>query len=224
MEPVDRDLQLCCRFFLGVELFHGSGRPVHSGVSRSFWGHHLCTCFRVVGVSGKLRRYPAMKPYPVLSPLDRPRAALLLCFLGTLGVTGLLLCPPALGLATNSIPAAAYHADQDPQVKLALDDFYNLEYDRAVSEFERIEKAHPDDPFAVVHVLQAVVFRELYRLNLLDTTLYAHDGFLSGKAASSNPAIRAQVDQLTAETINLCNDRLAKNPNDVDSLYLRGEA
>ena len=165
-----------------------------------------------------------MMPYPVLSPQDRPRAVLLLCFLGALVVTGILACPQAWGLATNSIPTAAYHADQDPQVKLALDDFYNLEYDKAVSEFERIEKAHPDDPFAVVHVLQAVVFRELYRLNLLDTTLYAHDGFLSGKAVNGDPAVRAQVDQLSARTIKLCDARLATDPNDVEALYVRGVA
>jgi tetratricopeptide (TPR) repeat protein len=107
---------------------------------------------------------------------------------------------------------------------LALDDFYNLEYDKAVSQFERIEKAHPDDPFAIVHMLQAVVFRELYRLNLLDTTLYSHDGFLSGRAANGDPAVRAQVDQLNAQAVKLCDNRLAKNPNDVDALYVRGVA
>lgn len=164
-----------------------------------------------------------MMPYPVLSPQDRPRAALLLCLLGALVVTGLSECPPAWGSST-SIPAATYHADQDPQVRVALDDFYNLEYDKAVSEFERIEKAHPDDAFAVVHVLQAVVFRELYRLNLLDTTLYAHDGFLSGKAVNGDPAVRTQVDQLTVRAVKLCDARLTKDPNDVEALYVRGVA
>jgi len=165
-----------------------------------------------------------MKPYPVLSPQDRPRAVLLLCSLGALVVTGVLACSQAWGFATNSIPTTTYQADRDPQVKLALDDFYNLEYDKAVSEFERIEKAHPDNAFAVVHVLQAVVFRELYRLNLLDTTLYAHDGFLSGKAVNGDPAVRVQVDQLTARTVKLCDARLAKDPNDVEALYVRGVA
>src|SRR5437762_223383 len=187
-------------------------------------GQHLCTCFRVPGVSGKLRRYPAMKPYPVLSPQDQPRALLLLCLLGALLVTGLPR-PLAWAFSPSSIPATVYHAEQDPQVKVALDDFYNLEYEKAISEFQRIEKAHPDDPFAVVHVLQATVFRELYRLNLLDTTLYAHDGFLSsGKAVSGDPAIRAQVDQLTAKAVKLCDGRMAKNPNDVEALYVRGVA
>lgn len=161
-----------------------------------------------------------MKPYPVLSLSRRPATKVLLCLLG-----GFLVTAVALPLrAKVSVPAGPYRADDDPQVKLALDDFYNLEYDKAVSQFQRIEKAHPDDPFAVVHILQAVVFRELYRLNLLDTTLYSHDGFLSGRAANGDPAIRAQVDQLTAQAVKLCDDRLAKNPNDVDALYVRGVA
>ena len=163
-----------------------------------------------------------MKPYPVLRPQDSPRAVRLLCLLGGFVVTGLMACAPAQGSSTASIPTAVYRAEQDPQVKVALDDFYNLEYDRAVSEFERIEKAHPDDPFAVVHVLQATVFRELYRLNLLDTTLYAHDGFLSGKAVNGNSVVRAQVDQLTVRAVKLCDARLAKDANDVEALYVRG--
>jgi hypothetical protein len=165
-----------------------------------------------------------MKPYPVLSPPVHVPASLLLCLLGIFLV--ITIVPGAQTLAASTPPASvtSYRADQDPQVKVALEDFYNLEYDKAVAQFERIEKAHPDDPFAVVHLLQATVFRELYRLNLLDTTLYAHDGFLSGRAANGNPAIRAQVDELTSRAINLCDARLARNPNDVDALYVRGEA
>jgi hypothetical protein len=48
---------------------------------------------------------------------------------------------------------------------------------------KRFRRANPDNPLAVDYVLDAVIFRELYRLDLLDTTLYAHDGFLSGKHA-----------------------------------------
>ena len=164
-----------------------------------------------------------MKPYPVLISTERRRGVTLECLLGVFVVTALVLGPQNLA-ATTSLPSTGYRADQDPQVKQALDDFYNLEYDKALSLFDTIEKAHPEDPFAVVHILQATVFRELYRLNLLDTTLYAHDGFLSGRAANGDPAVRARVDQLTAQAVRLCNERLAKNPNDVDALYVRGVA
>jgi len=149
---------------------------------------------------------------------------LLQCLLGIVLVTTLTPAASALAFATASVPAGPYRADQDPQVKVALDDFYNLDYDKAISQFERIRKAHSDDPFAIVHVLQAVVFRELYRLNLLDTTLYAHDGFLTGKASNGDPAIKARVDQLTAQAIEVCDAHIAKDPNDVDALYVRGVA
>lgn len=161
-----------------------------------------------------------MKPYPVLSRRLQATVRVLLCLLGGFLVNAFTSPIPAIA----SVPAGPYRADEDPQVKLALDDFYNLEYDKAVLQFERIEKAHPDDPFAIVHILQAVVFRELYRLNLLDTTLYSHDGFLSGRAANGDPAVRAQVDQLNAQAVRICDNRLAKNPNDVDALYVRGVA
>ena len=149
---------------------------------------------------------------------------LLQCLLGVLVVTSLVSAASTLVPGVSSLPAGPYHADQDPQVKVALDDFYNLDYDKAIAQFERIRKAHSDDPFAIVHVLQAVVFRELYRLNLLDTTLYAHDGFLTGRAAHGDPAVKARVDDLTAQAIEVCDARLAKDPNDVDALYVRGVA
>jgi tetratricopeptide (TPR) repeat protein len=165
-----------------------------------------------------------MKPYPVLNALVHPGAVLLLCLLGGFLVTGLLAGAEPLHASTPASTISSYRAADDPQVKVALDDFYNLEYDKAISQFQRIEKAHPEDPFAVVHVLQVTVFRELYRLNLLDTTLYAHDGFLTGQPANGNPAVRAQVDQLAGQVVRMCDQRLAKNPNEVDALYVRGEA
>ncbi|HWC15604.1 MAG TPA: hypothetical protein VG498_01245 [Terriglobales bacterium] len=165
-----------------------------------------------------------MKPYAVLSSSGQAHPVFLLCFLVVLVVTAFPGASKAASTPTPAVPSTIYRAGEDPQVKQALEDFYNLEYDKSLAQFDRIEKAHPDDPFAIVHVLQVTVFRELYRLNLLDTTLYAHDGFLAGRAANGNPAVKARVDELTAKTIKICDEKLIKNPNDVDALYVRGEA
>jgi hypothetical protein len=94
-----------------------------------------------------------MKPYPVLNAPVHPGAVLLLCLLGGFLVTGLLAGAEPLHASTPASTISSYRAADDPQVKVALDDFYNLEYDKAISQFQRIEKAHPEDPFAVVHVL-----------------------------------------------------------------------
>ncbi|HST79420.1 MAG TPA: hypothetical protein VLN58_13120 [Verrucomicrobiae bacterium] len=51
--------------------------------------------------------------------------------------------------------------------------FYSLEYDQAIRDFEKAWEARPDDAAAVNHVLDAVLYRELYKYNALDTRLYA---------------------------------------------------
>src|SRR5690348_9802053 len=46
--------------------------------------------------------------------------------------------------------------------------FYNLDYDRAIPAFQKLLDRHPEDPNAVNHLLAAVMYRELYRMGLLN--------------------------------------------------------
>jgi hypothetical protein len=112
-----------------------------------------------------------------------------------------------------------------PEVRMAYDHFYTLDYDGALRRFEKVEQAHPDDPMAADYVLETVVFHELYNLDLMDTTLYAHDGFLTGKhQVTEDKAFTAHIDDLTDLAMRLAQTRLEKNPKDVDALYARGWA
>ncbi len=113
----------------------------------------------------------------------------------------------------------------DPQVREAYQDFYNLDYAAAVARFEHFREEHPGDPQASAYLLNAVVFQELYRLDLLDTTFYATDGFLSGKhATADDPAVRKRVQDLTDVVVQEADQRLKKNPRDVNALFARGWA
>jgi hypothetical protein len=92
-----------------------------------------------------------------------------------------------------------------------------------VERFERIHAAHPGDPQGTVLLLDAVLFQELYRLDLLDTTFYANDGFLTGRhATTEDTKTRDRILSLADEAIHEADGRLGKNPNDVDALYARG--
>ena len=114
-------------------------------------------------------------------------------------------------------------ADNDATTRKGFDHFYNLEYDKAIREFESAQQAHADDPFAVNHLLSAVIFKELLRLGALDTESYAGDSFLTRRSAEApDPKIRDQVRQLSDHAFALSQARLNKNPNDVDALYARG--
>lgn len=124
----------------------------------------------------------------------------------------------ASGVHTNAL-------NRDPQVREAYEHFYNLDYVGSVERLERIHAAHPGDPQATVLLLNAVLFQELYRLDLMDTTFYANDGFLSGRhATEEDPRMRDRIMGLADEAIFEADARIVKNPNDVDALYARGWA
>jgi tetratricopeptide (TPR) repeat protein len=113
--------------------------------------------------------------------------------------------------------------NRKPEVRAAYDRFYTLDYDGALSRFQKVQQAHPNDPMAADYVLETVLFHELYNLGLLDTTLYAHDGFLTGKhPVMEDKAFTAQIEDLSNRAIHLAEQQLRKNPKNVDALYARG--
>ena len=121
--------------------------------------------------------------------------------------------------------SAAVHTNPmnyDPQVRAAYKDFYNLDFPGAVQIFQQFHAAHPGDPQATAYLVNALIFQELYRLDLLDTTFYANDGFLTGRhATDEDPKTRDRIFALADESVNEADWRLSKNPNDVDALFAR---
>lgn len=113
--------------------------------------------------------------------------------------------------------------NRDPLVQEAFQHFYELDFPAAIERFEQVQRMHPGDPQATALLLDASLFQELYRQDLLDTTFYANDGFLTGKhATEEDPAVRTRIFALADEAVREADARLSKNPNDVDALYARG--
>ena len=143
---------------------------------------------------------------------------------------GLLMTLALLCAVATARGEAVYTVDTnpmnyDPQVQAAYVSFHNLDFPDTVARFERYHQEHPGDPQATAYLLNAVIFQELYRLDLLDTTFYANDGFLSGKHATiEDPKARAQVLALGDEVVREADWRLKQNPKDVNALFARGWA
>jgi tetratricopeptide (TPR) repeat protein len=115
--------------------------------------------------------------------------------------------------------------NRDPLVQEAFQHFYNLDYPGAIERFERVYAEHPGDPQATAMLLDAVLFQELYRLDLLDTTFYANDGFLTGRhATAEDPAKRDRILGLADEAVREADAQLSKNPNDTNALFARAWA
>lgn len=110
----------------------------------------------------------------------------------------------------------------DPLNQVAFERLYNLDYDAAIVDFERILTRHPNDPFAINHLLSAVQVRELYRMGAMTTGEYTNDSFIGQAHRPADPAQKERIKQLVHQAEKIEEAALSRTPNDVDMLYARG--
>jgi tetratricopeptide (TPR) repeat protein len=120
------------------------------------------------------------------------------------------------------IPAGALSAVRDPQVDAAFDHFYNMEFEQATHDFEKIVARRPRDPSAVNHLLTSVLDHELYDTGAMNTGEYANDSFIGQTHRPGDPKVNQRIQQLVAQAESLEEGELKAKPNDVDALYARG--
>jgi tetratricopeptide (TPR) repeat protein len=133
------------------------------------------------------------------------------------------------GLAAQTKPPArpvkleiSAYRPNDPLNGSAFDHFYNLDYDHSIVELTQILQRHPDDPFAVNHLLVAILFRELDRIGALNSGDYTNDLFVTSARLPADPNAKKQIKDLVDRALGLEEKRLDANPKDVDALYARG--
>jgi hypothetical protein len=129
----------------------------------------------------------------------------------------------AQGKATPPASSAVSSSDtaHDP-LAAAADHFYNMDYDVAIQDYERILERHPDDPSAVNHLLSTVLMRELYRMGAMNSGEYANDSFIGQVHRTADPKVKGRIQQLVDRAEGLEERELKANPNNVDALYARG--
>jgi tetratricopeptide (TPR) repeat protein len=117
---------------------------------------------------------------------------------------------------------ALHGAPRDTLTDVAFEHFYNMEYDRATQEFEKLLEKHLDDPFAVNHLLTVVLMHDLYDTGAMNTGDYANDSFIGRTPRPTDQKIKDQIKELVKRAQNLEEQQLKKDPNDINALYCRG--
>jgi tetratricopeptide (TPR) repeat protein len=107
-------------------------------------------------------------------------------------------------------------------VDSAFDDFYNMDYERSIEEFQKILERNPNDPAAVNHLLSVDLMRELYRMGAMNTGEFANDSFIGQAHRPADPKVKERIRQLVERAENLEEQELKANPKNVDALYARG--
>jgi hypothetical protein len=130
-------------------------------------------------------------------------------------------CIPALG-QSHPAPDASHGVPHDPQTDVAFDHFYNMDYDRATQEFEKIVEKHPNDAFAINHLLTSVLMHNLYDTGAMNTGDYANDSFIGRTPRPTDTKVKERIKELVRRAEDLEEQQLKTNSKDVNALYCRG--
>ncbi|HTS34530.1 MAG TPA: tetratricopeptide repeat protein [Candidatus Solibacter sp.] len=150
---------------------------------------------------------------------------------GSAVASALALCLTLLGTTAPaqieaapvpSPPAPAHAVPHDAQTDTAFFHFYNMEYDRATQEFEKILEKRPNDAFVLNHLLTTVLIHDLYDTGAMNTGDYANDSFIGRTPRPTDPKIKNRIKQLAHRAEEIEEQELKKNPKDVDAIYCRG--
>ncbi len=133
----------------------------------------------------------------------------------------LLACIPAPSQSISAV-GSSHGAPHDPQTDAAFDHFYNMDYDRATQEFERIVEKRPKDPFAVNHLLTAVLMHDLYDTGAMNTGDYANDSFIGRAPRPTDTKVKERIKELVRRAEALEEQELKANSKDINALYCRG--
>jgi tetratricopeptide (TPR) repeat protein len=124
-----------------------------------------------------------------------------------------------LALAALAAPLTA----QDPLVERAYDQFYNLDFDEALAQFQRAAVLNPNSADLHNHVAQTLVFREMFRNGALESELVSgNNSFLRRSKLNPSPVTEKRFLDEVAKAIALSDARLKSNPRDTAALYSLG--
>lgn len=127
-------------------------------------------------------------------------------------------------VAAQSTPESAplHGAPHDALTDEGFDHFYNMEYQRAIQDFEKLVQKRPNDAFALNHLLTAILMSNLYETGGMNTGDYTNEGFIGRAPRPTDPKVKERIKSLVRLAENVEDQQLKANPNDINALYCRG--
>ena len=108
----------------------------------------------------------------------------------------------------------------DPWIQEGDEAFYNLDYDQAVTAYERAVAGNPDEPVFHNHLAQALLYREMFRDGALESELVTgNNSFLRRPKLEPPPDVEKSFFSEIDRSMQLSQARIAKNPRDTAALH-----
>jgi tetratricopeptide (TPR) repeat protein len=124
-----------------------------------------------------------------------------------------------LVVAVASLGTSLY-ANDNPWIQQGDDDFYNLDYDRAIAAYEKAVAGNPEDPVYHNHLAQGLLYREMYRNGAIESELVSGNNSFLRRPKLEPPAdvekrFLSEIDR----SMQLSQAHIAKNPRDTGALH-----
>lgn len=132
-----------------------------------------------------------------------------------------------LALAGGAGAQGVFPPERLDRLQEGLRDVYNLEYDRAEKNFQRMIDETPDDPAGYAYLAWTYWVRELGVKQELSIDRFAASDFFSEGPkyfVRVDPAVEARFRKMNDLAIEKARARLAKNPQDRAAMFLLGLA
>lgn len=100
------------------------------------------------------------------------------------------------------------------------DHFFNLEFDQAIGDYTKLIEQNPADPIPYSDLATAQLYKEMYRLGLLDSTALMHDDrFVRDRHAQVDPMATQQVLDTLERSRRSAEKVLVRDPHNALALY-----
>jgi hypothetical protein len=97
---------------------------------------------------------------------------------------------------------------------------YDLQFGAAHESFHQWNVQHPEDPLGPACDAAAYLFAELDRLHILQSEFFLHDdSFVNRTKPSADPKLKVSFDAALAQTQQLADRALVKNPQDQNAQF-----
>ena len=119
--------------------------------------------------------------------------------------------------ATGQAPIEALHV---PELDAGFHLLYELKPEEARSQFEALQKSHPEDPLGSAADAAAYLFEECYRQGVLTSEFFLDDKRFLGKIPlKPDPELRAAFFAADKRAQDLAQLQLKSNPDDPNALF-----
>jgi hypothetical protein len=114
--------------------------------------------------------------------------------------------------------AETQESDPAKAIDQAFHHLYNFEFAKVYAVLDDQERRDPGYPITYSVRGAATLFRELYRLGILETEFFSNDDKVTDTKLKPDPAVREQIFRATGDARRTGEARLAANPNDRDAM------